>query len=78
MAVKQTVQLRLSKSKEIWPEPRTVPVMVTVMYDSDGAALKHTISENQNVNSEYYCKFLENHLHPAEQRKQPQALLQHL
>jgi len=70
MAVKQTVQLRLSTSKEIWLEPRRVPVMVIVMYDSDGAALHHTISDNQNVNSEYYHKFLQNHLHPAEQRKQ--------
>jgi hypothetical protein len=63
--VKQTVQLRLSTSKEIWLE-----LTVIVMYDSDGAALHHTISDNQNVNSEYYHKFLQNHLHPAEQRKQ--------
>jgi hypothetical protein len=38
---------------------RRVPVMVIVTYDSDGAALHHTISDNQNVNSEYYRKFLE-------------------
>jgi hypothetical protein len=47
--------------------------MVIVIYDSDGAALHHTISVNQNVNSEYYRKFLENHLHPAEQQKQPHS-----
>jgi hypothetical protein len=47
--------------------------MLTVTYDSDGAAFHHTITVNQSVNSEYYCKFLENHLHPAEQQKQPHS-----
>jgi hypothetical protein len=47
--------------------------MVIVTYDSDGAALHHTISVNQSVNSEYYRKFLENHLQPAEQQKQPHS-----
>jgi hypothetical protein len=72
MAVKQTVQLRFSTYKE-GPEPRKVPMMVIVTYDSDGAALHHTISDNQNVNSEYYRKFLQNHLQPTEQRKQPHS-----
>jgi len=71
MAVKQTVQLRLSTFNG--PEPRRVPVMVIVMYDIDSAALHHTISDNQNVNSEYYCNFLQNHLQPAEQQKQPHS-----
>jgi hypothetical protein len=47
--------------------------MVIVTYDSDGAALHHTISDNQNMNLEYYHKFLETHLHPADQRKQPHS-----
>jgi len=64
MAVKQIVQLRLFTSKEIWPELKRVLVMVMITY---GAALHHTISDNQNVNSVYYHKFLETHLHPAEQ-----------
>jgi len=70
--VKQTVPLRLSTSKE-GPETTRVPMIVIVMYDSDDAALHHTISDNQNVNSEYYRKFLQNHLQPAEQRKQPHS-----
>lgn len=69
MTVKQTnCAIEALTFKEIWPDPRKVPVMVIVTYDSDGATIHHTISDNQNVTSEYYHK-----LHPAEQQKEPHS-----
>ncbi|KAJ4447154.1 hypothetical protein ANN_09155 [Periplaneta americana] len=51
--------------KEVRPTQSAVKEMFIVAYDIDGVILHHAAPPRQTVNVDYYCRFLQHHLHPA-------------
>lgn len=39
--------------------------MLIVAYDCEGVILTHTVSAEQTVNADYYCRFLQHYLRSA-------------
>lgn len=54
--------------------PSKMKVMLIVAYDVDGIILVHSVPAGQNVNADYYRRFLQNHLRPAIRKKRHQRM----